>query len=76
MTLHGLGHTHTAVLLYKRVNIMTISKRLGHANISITLDTYSNIIKELEKIENKEVKNIFSKINKYIKFGTTKKKRA
>lgn len=70
ITSHGLRHTHASVLLYKRVNIMTISKRLGHANISITLDTYSHILKELEKIENKEVKNIFSKINKDIKFGT------
>ncbi|AII12652.1 hypothetical protein OGZ32_02895 [Lactococcus lactis] len=49
---------------------MTISKRIGHAHISITLDTYSHILKELEKIENEEVKNIFSKINKDIKFGT------
>lgn len=53
---------------------MTISKRIGHAHISITLDTYSHILKELEKIENEEVKNIFSKINNDIKFATTKKK--
>lgn len=70
ITTHGLRHTHASVLLYKHVNIMTISKRLGHANISITLDTYSHILKELEKLENKEVKNIFSKINKNLKFGT------
>lgn len=43
---------------------MTISKRLGHANISITLDTYSHIIKELEKAEDKKVIDIFSKINR------------
>lgn len=64
ITTHGLRHTHASVLIYKSVNIMTISKRLGHANISITLDTYSHIIKELEKAEDKKVIDIFSKINR------------
>ncbi|MCC4119341.1 tyrosine-type recombinase/integrase [Lactococcus lactis] len=45
ITSHGLRHTHASVLLYKRVNIMTISKKIGHSNISIILDMYFHILK-------------------------------
>jgi integrase len=31
------------------VNPKVISERLGHANISITLDTYSHVIPEIEE---------------------------
>ena len=47
-TVHGLRHTHASVLLYHGVDIMTVSKRLGHASVAITQQTYIHIIKELE----------------------------
>lgn len=48
LTVHGLRHTHASVLLYHGVDIMTVSKRLGHASVAITQQTYIHIIKELE----------------------------
>ena len=48
LTVHGLRHTHASVLLYRGVDIMTVSKRLGHASVAITQQTYIHIIKELE----------------------------
>lgn len=44
--LHDLRHSHASYLLHKNVNIATISKRLGHKNISTTLDVYSHFMPE------------------------------
>lgn len=44
---HGLRHTHASMLLAEGVNIKMISERLGHGNISITLDTYSHITEKM-----------------------------
>ncbi len=40
--LHGLRHTHATALLRDRVPITVVSQRLGHADPSITLSTYSH----------------------------------
>lgn len=55
ITCHSLRHTHTSVLLYKGVNIKYISKRLGHKDIIITLQTYSHILDEMEQKESRLV---------------------
>ena len=44
-TFHSLRHTHASVLLNAGVDILTVSKRLGHSKPSITLDVYGHIIK-------------------------------
>ncbi|EPQ9625308.1 tyrosine-type recombinase/integrase [Staphylococcus pseudintermedius] len=46
---YSLRHTHTSYLLSKRIPIEYISKRLGHYNISITLDVYSHLLDEHKK---------------------------
>ena len=40
--LHDLRHTHATMMLQANVNPKIVSERLGHANIGITLDTYSH----------------------------------
>ena len=52
VTMHSLRHTHASMLLYRKANIKYISKRLGHKDIGITLQTYSHILDELEQAEN------------------------
>jgi integrase len=42
--LHELRHTHATHLLLAGVPIEVVSKRLGHANSSITLRTYSHLL--------------------------------
>src|SRR5262249_48026901 len=42
---HYLRHTHALILIGKGVDILTISRRLGHAKPSVTLDTYGKLIK-------------------------------
>lgn len=46
--IHDLRHTHATLLLAQGVDIKTISERLGHSNISITMNTYTDVLKELD----------------------------
>lgn len=40
ITFHDLWHTHATQLINAGVNIKTVSERLGHSNITITLQLY------------------------------------
>jgi len=44
MTFHGLRHTAATQMLVNGVDILTVSKRLGHSKPSVTLDTYGHMI--------------------------------
>ncbi|MGI8546484.1 MAG: tyrosine-type recombinase/integrase [Gemmatimonadaceae bacterium] len=46
---HGLRHTHATLLLKEGVNVKVVSERLGHANISITLDTYAHVLPSMQQ---------------------------
>ena len=46
---HDLRHTHASVLLYKQLDIKTISERLGHKHIQTTIDTYLHVMVELNQ---------------------------
>ena len=41
---HSLRHSHGRALIRAGVDILTISRRLGHRKASITLDTYGHLI--------------------------------
>jgi len=42
--LHDLRHTHAAHLIAAGVDPLTISRRLGHASVSFTLDRYGHLM--------------------------------
>jgi integrase len=42
---HALRHTHASQLIDAGVDIVTISKRLGHANPSVTLSIYAHLFR-------------------------------
>jgi integrase len=44
ITLHGLRHTAATSAIRAGENIVAVSKRLGHAQVSITLDIYTHYI--------------------------------
>ena len=52
ITVHGLRHTHTSLLLFGGISIASVAKRLGHSSMNTTEKTYLHIIQELE---NKDV---------------------
>ncbi len=47
--LHDLRHTHASLMLMAGVHARVVSERLGHANIAITLDTYSHVLPGLQE---------------------------
>jgi len=47
--LHDLRHTHATLMLKAGVHPKVVSERLGHANIGITLDTYSHVLPGLQE---------------------------
>lgn len=60
ITFHGLRHTHASILLFQGVSVLSVSKRLGHANITTTQSTYLHVIKELEEQNNDKIMQIIS----------------
>lgn len=46
---HDLRHTHATQLLNQGVHPKIVSERLGHSNISITLDTYSHVLPGMQE---------------------------
>jgi integrase len=47
-TLHGLRHTHVSQLIAAGLDVLTISRRIGHASPSITLDVYGHMFKNTD----------------------------
>ena len=41
---HKFRHTQASLLISEGVDILTVSKRLGHAKVSTTLDIYSHAL--------------------------------
>ena len=46
---HDLRHTCTTLLLSKNVNPKVVQERLGHANISETMDPYSHVLPSMQE---------------------------
>jgi integrase len=47
--LHDLRHTHETLALQAAIHPKAVSERLGHATVSITLDTYSHAIPAVQE---------------------------
>jgi integrase len=47
--LHDLRHTHATLALRAGIHPKVVSERLGHASVSITLDTYSHAIPAMQE---------------------------
>jgi integrase len=45
ITLHSLRHTHASTLIASGLDVLTISRRLGHATPVLTLGTYGHLFK-------------------------------
>lgn len=46
---HDLRHTHATLALAAGVHPKVVSERLGHASVTITLDTYSHAIPAMQE---------------------------
>jgi integrase len=46
VSFHGLRHTHASQLIHEGVDVVMISKRLGHSSPAITLQIYAHLFPE------------------------------
>lgn len=47
--IHDFRHSHATLLLQNGINMIEVSRRLGHSDINITIKTYAHCEKEHEK---------------------------
>jgi len=59
--IHDLRHTNATLLVSSGTDFKTISERLGHADISITLNRYSHVLEDMDKNASENIGNILFK---------------
>lgn len=55
---HDLRHTNATLLLQKGIPVKVVSERLGHSSVSITLDTYSHMLLDMQKDSSEAFDNL------------------
>jgi integrase len=61
ISFHALRHTHASQLIDQGVDIVTISRRLGHAKPSITLAIYAHLFQKDDRKAAAAINAIFSR---------------
>ena len=56
--LHGIRHTHATALMAAGVNPKVVQQRLGHSDVSITLNTYTHVLPSMDKEAAEKIDNI------------------
>lgn len=58
---HALRHTSATILINQGVHPKTISERLGHSDIKITMNTYGHALRKADKAATDKFDSIFTK---------------
>ncbi|WP_160676737.1 site-specific integrase [Clostridium sp. C8-1-8] len=58
---HGLRHTSATLLINQNVDVSTVSKRLGHARTSTTMDIYSHSLQKSDMLAADKLEHLFTK---------------
>jgi integrase len=45
---HALRHTHATMLIENGADMKDVSRRLGHANLATTSDTYTHVTRKMQ----------------------------
>ena len=53
--------TMASMLIYNKVDVVSVSKRLGHSKTSTTVDIYSHVIKEADRQNSEILESVFLK---------------
>ncbi|MBS3948385.1 MAG: tyrosine-type recombinase/integrase [Dethiobacter sp.] len=59
--LHDLRHTHATLLLARGIPAKLVQERLGHASITMTLDLYSHVTPEMQKLAAESLNGLLAK---------------
>jgi len=61
-TLHGLRHTHVSQLIAAGLDVLTISRRIGHAKAAITLGVYGHLFSNTDGRAAEIIEAIFARL--------------
>jgi integrase len=61
---HDLRHTAATLLLTQGVHPKIVQERLGHSQISLTMDTYSHVLPSMQKDAAAKLDGMFTKLQK------------
>jgi integrase len=56
--LYDLRHTCTTLLLSQGVNPKIVSERLGHASTTLTMDVYSHVLPDMQKVASGKLQDL------------------
>lgn len=56
---HAFRHTAASILVTQGIDIVTVSKMLGHARVSTTEDIYSHVIEASKELASDELANVY-----------------
>lgn len=62
ISLHALRHTHASSLIAAGIDILTISRRLGHANPSVTLGVYGHMYGNTDERAAEAIEAMFARV--------------
>ena len=62
INLHSLRHHHASSLISAGIDVLTISRRLGHANPSITLTVYGHLYPDTDDRAAQVVEAMFARV--------------
>jgi integrase len=58
-SLYDIRHTHATLLLQTGESIVTVSRRLGHATVTLTLNTYAHCLEEHQQAATNRITGMF-----------------
>lgn len=59
--LHDLRHTHATLLLARGIPAKLVQERLGHSSITMTLDLYSHVTPEMQRLAAESMNGLLAK---------------
>ncbi len=61
VTLHSLRHTNATLMIAEGIDICTVSRRLGHANTSTTLNVYAHALRSKDTVAAEKLDEVLNK---------------
>jgi integrase len=53
-----IGDSHASMLIHAGVDVLSVSRRLGHAQASITLDIYGHLLEDADAAAAKAISGV------------------
>ena len=60
VSFHGLRHSHVSALIAKGVDVLTVSRRIGHASPVVTLRVYAHMFEQTDSAAADAIESVLS----------------